>query len=111
MVNNLCLWPERRDESEATFYRWLASILNTLLADTGVILADGETILQSSKEAIIVNKVIFHTSDMSQAYGRKIGMILKCSSIVKVDISGNERKRAMIYLAHSDYNIKDNNFS
>lgn len=32
MVNNLCLWSEKRDESEATFYRRLASILGTLLA-------------------------------------------------------------------------------
>lgn len=96
MVNNLCLWSEKRDESEATFYRRFASILDTLLADTGVILADGETSLQSSKVAIAMNKAIFHTSDMSQAYGRKIDMILKCSSNVKVDISSNEWKRAMI---------------
>ncbi|KAL7310199.1 hypothetical protein PS15m_009727 [Mucor circinelloides] len=96
MVNNLCLWSEKRDESEATFYRRFASILDTLLADTGVILADGKTSLQSSKVAIAMNKAIFHTSDMSQAYGRKIDMILKCSSNVKVDISSNEWKRAMI---------------
>ncbi|KAI9493570.1 hypothetical protein BDB00DRAFT_928890 [Zychaea mexicana] len=96
MVNNLCLWSEKRDESEATFYRRLASILDTLLVDSGVILADGETSLQSSKVAIAMNTAIFHTSDMSQAYGRKIDMILKCSSNVKVDISSNEWKRAMI---------------
>ncbi|CEP18384.1 hypothetical protein [Parasitella parasitica] len=65
-------------------------------ADTGVILADGETSLQSSKVAIAMNKAIFHTSDMSRAYGRKIDMILKCSSNVKVDISSNEWKRATI---------------
>ncbi|OAD00677.1 hypothetical protein MUCCIDRAFT_85180 [Mucor lusitanicus CBS 277.49] len=47
MVNNLCLWSAKRDESEATFYRRFASILDTLLADTGVILADGETSLST----------------------------------------------------------------
>ncbi|KAG2206109.1 hypothetical protein INT47_003758 [Mucor saturninus] len=78
----------KRDESEARFYRRFASILETLLADTDVILADGETSLQSSKVAIAMNKAIFHTSDMSQAYGRKIDMILKCSSNVKVRNSG-----------------------
>lgn len=51
---------------------------------------------QSSKVAIAMNKAIFHTNGMSQAYGRKIDMILKCSSNVKVDISRNEWKRAMI---------------
>ncbi|KAG2206137.1 hypothetical protein INT47_003786 [Mucor saturninus] len=96
MVNNLCLWSEKRDESEATFYRRFASILDTLLADTDVILADGETSLQSSKVAITMNKAIFHTSDMSQAYGRKIDMILNCSSNVKVDISSNEWRRALV---------------
>lgn len=79
--------------------------IDTLLADTGVILAEGETSLQSSKVAIAMNKAIFHTSDMSQAYDRKIGMILKCSfnvkvnkcsSRAKVDISSNEWKRAII---------------
>lgn len=69
--HRLCLWSEKCDESEEIFYRRFASILDTLLADTGVILADGETTLQSSNVVIAMNKAIFHTSDMSQAYGRK----------------------------------------
>ncbi|KAI9316505.1 hypothetical protein BX666DRAFT_2028036 [Dichotomocladium elegans] len=96
MVNNLCLWSVKRDESEATFYRRFASILDVLLADTDVILADGETSLQSSKVAIAMNKAIFHTGDLSQAYGRKIDLIFKCSSNTNVDISSNEWKRTIV---------------
>ncbi|SAL95996.1 hypothetical protein [Absidia glauca] len=96
IVNNLCLWSVKHDESETTFYRRFASILDTLLADTHVILVDGETSLQSPKVAIAMNKAIFHTGDLSQAYGRKIDLILKCSSNLKVDISSNEWKRAIV---------------
>lgn len=39
---------------------------------------------------IEMNKTIFYTSDMSQAYGRKIDMVLKCSFNVKVDIFSNK---------------------
>jgi hypothetical protein len=95
IVNNISLWSAKRDESEATFYRRFASILDPLLADTGVTLVDGETNLQSSKVAIAMNKAIFHTGDLSQAYGRKIDLILKCSN-AKVDISSNEWKRAKV---------------
>lgn len=77
MMNNVCLWLEKRDESEAIFYRRFASMV-----DTGVILTDGETSLQPLKVTIAMNKAIFHTSDMSQAYDRKIDM-MKCSSSVK----------------------------
>ncbi|RCH77599.1 hypothetical protein CU098_005798, partial [Rhizopus stolonifer] len=51
MVNNLRLWSEKHDESEVTSYRRFASILDILLVDTGVILAEGETSLQSLKLA------------------------------------------------------------
>ncbi|KAI7881059.1 hypothetical protein K492DRAFT_146548 [Lichtheimia hyalospora FSU 10163] len=96
MVTNLCNWSTKHNESEATFYRRFASILDILLADTDVVVADGETCLHSSKVAIAMNKAIFHTGDLSQTYRRKIDMILKCSTTVKVDISSNEWKRAMV---------------
>ncbi|KAI8339768.1 hypothetical protein BC941DRAFT_349454, partial [Chlamydoabsidia padenii] len=95
-VNSQCLWSTKRDESEATIYRRFASILDTLLADTGVIFTDGETNLQSSKMVIALNKAIFHTGDLFQAYGRKIDLILKCSSNDKVDISSKEWKRSVV---------------
>ncbi|KAG0184358.1 hypothetical protein DFQ28_011322 [Apophysomyces sp. BC1034] len=47
VVENLCLWSEKLDESEATFYRRFASILGILLVDTGIIVADGEPSLKS----------------------------------------------------------------
>lgn len=96
MVNNFRLWSIKRDKSEAMFYRRFATILDTLLADISVILADGETILQSSFIAVAMNKAIFHTGDLSQAYGRKIDLILKCSSDASVDISSNEWKNLKV---------------
>ncbi|KAG0163770.1 hypothetical protein DFQ28_011321 [Apophysomyces sp. BC1034] len=43
-----------------------------------------------------MNKAIFHTKDLSQAYGRKVDLILKCASNVKVDISSNKWKKAAV---------------
>ncbi|CDH59288.1 predicted protein [Lichtheimia corymbifera JMRC:FSU:9682] len=95
-VNNFCHWSTKHDKSEATFYRHFASILDILLADTDVIIADDETGLQSSKVAIAMNKAVFHTGDLSQSYGHKIDMILKCSTTTNVDISSNEWKKANV---------------
>ncbi|ORX62166.1 hypothetical protein DM01DRAFT_1379995 [Hesseltinella vesiculosa] len=97
IVQNIALWSPKHDESEASYYRRFASILDILLADLDIALVDGEPALAASKTPIEVNKAIFGTKESAPAYGRKIDLIFRCNrSATKVDLSCNEWKKTNV---------------
>ncbi|RCH79635.1 hypothetical protein CU098_002060 [Rhizopus stolonifer] len=62
VVENFNLWGSSANNSELTFYRRFAELLDILFNGTDVKIADGETGSKSSKTAIEINKALFHTS-------------------------------------------------
>jgi hypothetical protein len=95
-----------------TFYRRFAELLDILFNATDVKIADGETGSKSSKTAIEINKALFHTSDTSPMYPRKIDLLLKLSESTTVELSSSEWKKSSvseaIILKQQTKNLKTN---
>ncbi|KAG0764254.1 hypothetical protein G6F57_001535 [Rhizopus arrhizus] len=99
-------------DSELTFYRRFAELLDILFNGTDIKIADGETGSKSSKTAIEINKALFHTSDTSPTYPRKIDLLLKPNEFTTVELSSSEWKKSSvseaIILKQQTKNLKTN---
>ncbi|KAG2217406.1 hypothetical protein INT45_004864 [Circinella minor] len=90
-------WDQEAKESEITFYRRSATILDYIFKNTDIILNDGETGSPASKREITTNKVLFMTNDSSPSYSRKIDLLLKCKEMkTAVELCSNEWKRSSV---------------
>ncbi|KAI8147781.1 hypothetical protein BJV82DRAFT_593316 [Fennellomyces sp. T-0311] len=97
VVENFGLWSSDEKESEITFYRRAASILDLVFKDTDILLNDGESGSMTSKSEIETNKVLFMAHDTSAAFARKIDLLFKCKeSSTKVELASNEWKRSYV---------------
>ncbi|KAG1050696.1 hypothetical protein G6F43_007051 [Rhizopus delemar] len=96
VVENFGLWGLSTKDSELNFYRRFAELLDILFIGTDIRIADGKTGSKSSKTAIKVNKALFHTSDISSAYPRKINLLLKLNESITVELSSNEWKKLSV---------------
>jgi hypothetical protein len=112
VVENFSLWNSSTKDSELTFYRRFAELLDILFNGTDVKIADGETGSKSSKTAIEINKALFHTSDTSPTYPRKIDLLLKLNESTTVELSSSEWKKSSvseaIILKQQTKNLKTN---
>ncbi|KAI8147565.1 hypothetical protein BJV82DRAFT_596031 [Fennellomyces sp. T-0311] len=107
VVENFGLWSSDEKESEITFYRRAASILDLVFKDTDILLSDGESGSMTSKSEIETNKVLFMAHDTSAAFARKIDFLFKCKeSSTKVELASNEWKRS--YNLRVNANILNN---
>ncbi|KAF7730091.1 hypothetical protein EC973_003037 [Apophysomyces ossiformis] len=79
-------------DSEATVYRRIAMIMDELFCDTGVMLADGETCSECTKNTRLYNDMVFGTSSDS-SFGRKIDLLIKFGDNQELEISSNEFKK------------------
>ncbi|ORX61769.1 hypothetical protein DM01DRAFT_1129150 [Hesseltinella vesiculosa] len=77
VVENMSLWSLNSTESETTFYRQLASILDAVLQSTAIYMADGDTTLTVTKNMVELNKAVFNTDKLTQSYGCKIDLIFR----------------------------------
>lgn len=112
VVENFNLWGSSANNSELTFYRRFAELLDILFNGTDVKIADGETGSKSSKTAIEINKALFHTSDTSSTYPRKIDLLLKLNEYTTVELSSSEWKKSSVseavILKQQTKNLKTN---
>ncbi|KAI8334353.1 hypothetical protein BC941DRAFT_356709, partial [Chlamydoabsidia padenii] len=95
-IDNIGLWHKNDHESEITFYRRFASLLDILFKDTEIELADGETGCISTKPAIELNKALFQTTESSATYGRKIDLLMKYDGANRVELCSNEWKKSNV---------------
>lgn len=95
-MENFDLWGSSTNDSELIFYRRFAELLDILFKGTDVKIADGETGSKSSKTAIEINKALFHTSDASSTYPRKIDLLLKLNEPSTVELSPSEWKKSSV---------------
>lgn len=90
VIENFSFWGSSTKDSKLAFYRRFAELLNILFNGTDVKIADRETGSKSSKTAIEINKALFHTSDTSPTYPRKIDLLLKLNESTNVELSSCE---------------------
>ncbi|CAO3689375.1 unnamed protein product [Rhizopus stolonifer] len=85
-MKNFGLWRPQKDESETTFYRRFATLLDTLFKDTDILLADGETAALATKTMIDLNKATNMGLKLDQTNGneRKHRYPSKCHSSQKI---------------------------
>ncbi|KAG0174483.1 hypothetical protein DFQ30_004327 [Apophysomyces sp. BC1015] len=97
VVRNFTRWSVNDNESELTFCRRFAALLDILLDASDIIMVDGEYTSEATKVAIDFNKTIFDLGDQSATFGRKINLIFKYGrGKQRVEISSNEWKRACV---------------
>ncbi|KAG1137175.1 hypothetical protein G6F37_011420 [Rhizopus arrhizus] len=112
VVENFNLWDSSTKGSELTFYRRFAELLDLLFNGTDIKIADGETGSKSSKTTIEINKALFHTSNTSPTYPRKIDLLLKLNESTTVELSSSEWKKSSvseaIILKQQTKNLKTN---
>ncbi|KAI7848442.1 hypothetical protein BDC45DRAFT_316986 [Circinella umbellata] len=96
LLQSFDIWgTDLANNSETTFYRRFASLLDKMFMKTNVELFDGETGSNATKNEIENNKAIFFDTNTAPAYSRKIDLLVKCSEQKKyVEISSNEWKRS-----------------
>ncbi|CAO3597601.1 unnamed protein product [Absidia cylindrospora] len=94
IIENFNLWYRDCHESEMTFYRRFATLLDIIFKETKIELADGETGSSSTRTAIELNKAVFETSDASKTYARKIDLLLKFDDRESVELCSNEWKKS-----------------
>ncbi|ORX61799.1 hypothetical protein DM01DRAFT_1395562 [Hesseltinella vesiculosa] len=70
-------WQVNRSESELSYYRFIASVMDLLLSGTPITMVDGEHASHPTKKNAQLNKSFFEECDETRAtYGRKIDLIL-----------------------------------
>ncbi|KAG2202028.1 hypothetical protein INT47_006220 [Mucor saturninus] len=85
------------DASEMTWYRKMASILDIFFRNTDILLHDGETSCQATKDSRNINSRLCEDADNKNSFvGRKIDLLLNS---VSVDISSSEWKKANVSVA------------
>ncbi|RCH84089.1 hypothetical protein CU098_003524 [Rhizopus stolonifer] len=92
------LWDDDDKTSEITHYRRFASLLDIIFKKkTGIKLNDGETGSISTKLERETNKAIFHATNISPTYSRKIDLLLKCKDAkTTIEMPSNEWKSASV---------------
>lgn len=112
IVGNFSFWGSSTKDSKLAFYRRFAELLDILFNGIDVRIADRETGSKSSKTAIEINKALFHTSDTSPTYPRKIGLLLKLKEYTTVELSSCEWKKLSVVeaviLKQQTKNLKTN---
>ncbi|ORX46086.1 hypothetical protein DM01DRAFT_260490, partial [Hesseltinella vesiculosa] len=84
------------DNSELTFCRRFAGLLDILYDGADIVLDDGEHVCQATKSSIDLNRCLFDDTSLIPSYGRKIDLLLKSSGPKKIEPSSNEWKRASV---------------
>ncbi|CAO3638215.1 unnamed protein product [Mucor hiemalis] len=95
-VDNFNLWNGHSKDSELTFYRRSAEVLDCLFVDISMKVADGEVGSRSTKTAIETNKALFHVTNNAPTYPGKIDLSLTLNEATTVELSSSEWKRSSI---------------
>ncbi|KAI8099287.1 uncharacterized protein BX664DRAFT_255503 [Halteromyces radiatus] len=95
-IENFGLWEKDDHESEMTFYRRFATLLDILFKGTQIELADGETGCSSTRPAIEMNKAVFQAIDSGAAYCRKIDLLIKFDGTERLELCSNEWKKSNV---------------
>ncbi|PHZ16912.1 uncharacterized protein RHIMIDRAFT_252411 [Rhizopus microsporus ATCC 52813] len=96
IVRNLERWSKKADESELTFYRRFATILEFVFDYTDVALVDGDNSCEATKNVAHLNKAIFIPMQTAPVYGKKIDLMLRYDGNMKIELSSNEWKRSRV---------------
>ncbi|ORX48043.1 hypothetical protein DM01DRAFT_251548, partial [Hesseltinella vesiculosa] len=112
-VESFGLWHNDNKESELTFYRRFASLLDHIFIGTDIKLCDGETGSSASKAAKDLNAAIFCPGDFAATYPRKIDLLYKCTEAkITIELAANEWKKSdtsqIVAMAQQSKNLRVN---
>ncbi|ORE10882.1 hypothetical protein BCV72DRAFT_220652 [Rhizopus microsporus var. microsporus] len=96
IVRNLERWSKKADESELTFYRRFATILEFVFDYTDVALVDGDNSCEATKNVAHLSKAIFIPMQTAPVYGKKIDLMLRYDGNMKIELTSNEWKRSRV---------------